>query len=197
MLQISSANSRHIHSIWKGISSKCRRCHAKWAVLSPQRRLTLQCWTFCTYDAHHQQLLVGSSNTSRTNKPRRLATSMLIVRFQLQNVARSMEKQAKPEIKKNEPKKNKRFSYSLKVLQPSNFTKESNMCSLVALIIVQGEYQRWSHWFRLMSLDQIKINSRRTPPPDVAWPPCREVAEEPRKESIVPSRFQPKMSNLI
>ena len=30
------------HATWKGLSSKCRRCHAKWEVQSPQCRLTLQ-----------------------------------------------------------------------------------------------------------------------------------------------------------
>ena len=36
MQQISFATSCKYHAIWKGLSSKCRRCHAKWEVLSPQ-----------------------------------------------------------------------------------------------------------------------------------------------------------------
>ena len=42
MLQVPRAESCTWHATWKGLASKCRRCHAKWEVLSPQGRLTLQ-----------------------------------------------------------------------------------------------------------------------------------------------------------
>ena len=42
MLQISCAKSCKYYAIGKGLSSKCRRCRAKWEFLSPQCRRTLQ-----------------------------------------------------------------------------------------------------------------------------------------------------------
>ena len=42
MLQISFAKSCKYHATWKALSSKCRRCHVKCEVLSPQCRLRLQ-----------------------------------------------------------------------------------------------------------------------------------------------------------
>ena len=50
-MQISFAKSCKYHAIWKGLFSKCRRCHARGSISTMQVDVA-ECWTYCKCHAN-------------------------------------------------------------------------------------------------------------------------------------------------